>query len=760
MICKAMFVAALALLGGIRAHGAAGEPAAELAAGGRHLLVVRGGALLAAGSHDSGQLGHPGLPVTNLTALVAAPAPREALAWQAVAAGWRHSLAIAADGTLWACGRNLDGQLGDGTSENRTAWHPVGTEADWRRVAAGERHSLGVRADGSLWCWGWNGAGQLGAAAAEPVLVPRRVGDGTDWIDVAGGLTHSVALRGDGSLWSWGASRWGALGQGELLEAPAPVRMGRDSDWIRVAAGARHTLAVKRDGSLWAWGDNAAGQLGDGSSTGRPAPVRIGTAADWTAVAAGERHSAALNAAGEIWVWGANDFGQLGGAAAGAGSPVPVRAGAETVWSAMAAGNDFIAARARDGRVWVWGTMVEPRPDCRAATDAVALDEVSLQQMAALEQQAVAAIVEETSRLGDQPLAQVLAAGERHGAFIRPDGSLWAWGANDAGQLGDGTRQARPRPVRIGAPGLWAAVAAGDRHTTAIRRDGTLWSWGDNALGQTGQGGGMGSPKPMQVGTGQTWFAVACGAGHTLALQRNGYLWAWGWNRAGQVGSFGTENAPLPVPVCIGSDARSAVPDRAWDRVAAGREHSVALRRGGVWGWGLNETGQLGILIHGKTPNRYSPAPVGLPGTWRQVAPGGAHTLALQEDGALWGWGDNASGQLGTGTTEASPKPLQIGQARWKAVAAGGAHSVGIRQDGTLWAWGRNAEGQLGYLTMADEHEPLRIDASTDWVGIAAGRSHTMAVKADGSIWAWGRWSVSELESGGGAISFGGRIDE
>jgi alpha-tubulin suppressor-like RCC1 family protein len=514
---------------------------------------------------------------------------------------------------------------------------------------------------------------------------------------------------------------------------------------------------VKEDGSLWAWGDNAAGQLGDGTLAGRPIPGQIGGHLKWKSVSAGERHTVALAKDGSLWAWGANDFGQLG-----LDSPtntlIPVRVLPQTIWSAVAAGDNFTSAVAQDGRLWLWGSMIEPLPDHVVAQAPAPVSELSAQQMSALRTQADADIVEATSRLGGEPLRQPIAAGERHSAFIKPDGSLWAWGGNESGQLGDGTVQPRSRPVRIGDAADWTSVAAGDRHTLALKRDGTLWSWGADDFGQSGRGGG--SPAPMQVGTGRTWFAIACGAGHALALQRNGSLWAWGWNHAGQAGNFGTENVAVPSAVCIGSDARSASADRKWNSIAAGLAHSTAIRTDGFWTWGLNESGQLGILVHGKTPNRYSPSQVSPAGTWRAVAPGGAHTLGIQSDGSLWTWGDNRNGQLGTGSTEASPTPIRVGNAVWKAVAAGEAHSAGVQQDGTLWAWGRNAAGQLGFLTASDELSPLKVDAATDWVAVAAGRTHTIAIKADGSIWAWGRWTVNELESGGGAISFGGKIAE
>jgi alpha-tubulin suppressor-like RCC1 family protein len=295
-----------------------------------------------------------------------------------------------------------------------------------------------------------------------------------------------------------------------------------------------------------------------------------------------------------------------------------------------------------------------------------------------------------------------------HTVAVKTDGTLWAWGVNESGQLGVGTttvctgEPCSASPVLVGNG--FASVAAGLEHTVAVKTDGTLWAWGDNAAGQLGVGTtticsyqGC-STSPVQVGSG--FASVAAGDYYTVAVKTDGTLWGWGSNYLGQLGDGTT--TPRPSPVQVGSGFAS---------VAAGRQHTVAMKTDGtLWAWGDNAAGQLGVgtttICSYQGPCSTSPVQVG--SGFADYAAGGGHTVAVKTDGTLWAWGGNGYGQLGDGTTTPRPSPVQVGSG-FASVAAGSDHTVAVKTDGTLWAWGNNQHGELGDGTTTERHSPVRI---------------------------------------------------
>jgi alpha-tubulin suppressor-like RCC1 family protein len=311
---------------------AGGNPQMQrLAAGAYHSLAIKpDGSLWAWGSFSGVQFGLP--PVQVLTGVAA------------VAAGEGYTLALKPDGNLWAWGDNSYGQLGDGTTAQRST--PIQVQTEVAAVAAHYRHSLALKPDGSLWVWGWNSYGQLGDGTTTDRLMPVQVL--TEVAAVTSGSQHTLALKTDGSLWAWGWNNYGQLGDGTATDRLMPVQVL--TEVAAVAGGGDHTLALKTDGSLWAWGDNNYGQLGDGTATARLMPVQVLT--EVAAVAAGAAHSLALKIDGSLWAWGSNYFGELGdGTTTDRWMPVQVL----TEVAAMTAGNSHTLARKTDGSLWAWG---------------------------------------------------------------------------------------------------------------------------------------------------------------------------------------------------------------------------------------------------------------------------------------------------------------------------------------------------------------------------------------------------------------------
>ncbi len=317
---------------------------------------------------------------------------------------------------------------------------------------------------------------------------------------------------------------------------------------------------------------------------------------------------------------------------------------------------------------------------------------------------------------------KAVVAGDYHTVGIAEDGYLWSWGHNDKGQLGDGTTANKSTPVRVQQKTeaetfvdnttKWKAVVAGDYHTVGIAEDGTLWTWGENGSGQLGDGTAINKSIPVRIQQGgRTWKAVAAWEYYTVGIDIDGTLWSWGDNSDGQLGDGTKENKSIPVRVQKKTEEGTFVDNTTkWKTVSAGGEHTVGIDSDGtLWSWGRNNKGQLG---DGSKENKSIPVRVQKGGTtWKAVSAGYYHTVGLAEDGTLWTWGRNNKGQLGDGTKTDKSTPVQVqqGGTTWKAASAGRVHTVGIDSDGNLWVWGYNKGGELGDGTRIDKNTPVKI---------------------------------------------------
>ncbi|PXY87130.1 chromosome condensation regulator RCC1 [Bifidobacterium asteroides] len=405
-----------------------------------------------------------------------------------ISGGDYYSLAVGSDGNAYAWGDNSNGQLGNGTNTDQRTPAKVGKPADapadftYLQVSGGDSHSLAVGSDGNVYAWGWNSNGQLGDGTGSDRYAPVRVktpdrktypdlpADFT-YLQVSAGYWHSLALGSDGNVYAWGWNINGQLGDGTTTERHAPVRvktpdrktypdLPADFTYLQVSAGTYHSLALGSDGNAYAWGWNNYGQLGDGTSSYRNAPVRVKTPdrktypdlpADFTylQVSAGYDQSLAVGSDGNAYAWGWNNYGQLGdGTSSNRNAPVRVKTPdrstypdlpADFTYLQVSAGGLHSLAVGSDGNAWAWGYNGDGQLGNNTSSGTSGVNPVPVR---------VRDPANPTDKSQGLKATQV-SAGYQHSLAVGSDGNAWAWGLNQCGQLGDGTRDNKLTPVPV-----------------------------------------------------------------------------------------------------------------------------------------------------------------------------------------------------------------------------------------------------------------------------------------------------------------------
>lgn len=359
--------------------------------------------------------------------------------------------------------------------------------------------------ESTLWAWGCNSNGWLGDGTlcrrSSPVLV---LGGFTDWIQASSSAQNAgriIGLRSNGTLWAWGDNWDGQLGTGNTTYYSSPVLVaGGFTDWCQVSAGYMHSTALKSNGTIWAWGRNNTAQLGDNTTISKSSPIQVGSDTDWVKVNSGSYSNTAIKSNGTLWTWGLNNWGQLGiNSTADQSSPVEV-CGGFTDW-------------------------------CDISNGLV------------------------------------------HSVAIRSNGTLWAWGENIKGALGDNTIICKSSPVLVvGEIVDWCQVSAGRNNTAAVRANGTLWAWGCNVIGKLGDGTTINRSSPVEVAGGFTdWCKVSIGWWTSAGLRTNGSLWTWGYGSYGQLGNNNTAHFSSPIQV--------AGDNTTWSDVSVGGYATAAIRK-------------------------------------------------------------------------------------------------------------------------------------------------------------------------------------
>lgn len=612
-----------------------------------------------------------------------------------------------------------------------------------KAILASGNTSYALLSDGTVWRWGGNQG-----YSRDPRTTPVR------WGPLSGMLAVSppLALRADGTVWAW---------PNPVSTLTSPVRVnGLDGAVAIAGTFVGHSLALKRDGTVWSWGY--------GSFV--PAPMRLSGLTEVAAIAMGPRHALALKRDGTVWRWGDNLDGSLGDGLTGPAPDLdwpffatPVQVPGLGDVAAIVAGYGHNLALKSDGTVWAWGFNGHGQLG-DGATDTRTEEPIQVSGLANVVR---------------------IAAGEAHSVAVKSDGTVWTWGSNVGGQLGDGSTTDRLLPVPVSGPNGTVAVAAGRYHTLALSADGTVWAWGDDQFGQLGDGVELTSGYPVPLGPVQVGgltqvTKIAAGSGHSLAMKSDGTLWAWGDNTSGQLGDGQIRREDWPdaaIPVKVSGPAGLAA-------IEGGAGQSFGITSdGAVWIWGANAGTRDGKVVSTSTPVQVS----GLSGVL-SVSPapdtsGPYDDLAVCQDGSVWKWGVQyrwfvnplaPDPLLPIGpvlVTEISDVQMVAGKVAlkrdgtvWEWGASGAAptqvsglsdvvavaafwHRLALKRDGTVWGWGSNYSGELGDGTTTERATPVQVAGLSDVVAIDTRYGeqwsvspHSVALKQDGTVWEWPIW--------------------
>ena len=661
-------------------------------------------------------------------------------------------------------GSQIDGSFIGGTSEI---------------VAVGQHHACTILQNSSIYCWGLNDNGQLGdGTCTNPVSIgspcsghysaPRKVylpgGLGATSIDA--GQTHTCAVADDGSLYCWGRGIHGEIGIGPGASeygqlSPILVNISGGGLVTDVSLGVMTTCAILDDGSLYCWGYGPHGQIGDGNDLTRYTPTLVSLPAGRSAMAVdvGSNTVCAILDDGSMYCWGWNSHGQVGNACSPVNQcmptntpsnvsfPVPYNASFPVGWQviAISTGEYVSCAVINGGSLYCWGSNTNGQL-AEEIGSGYGGNATSIPKAVSLP----------TGRVA----IDVQVGGSGTVCAILDDGSLYCWGQNSEGTVGDGSTSDRTSPTRTMTPTSSSVSSASIGHTTAcaVMDDGSLYCWGSGQYGALGLGNNISHLTPQMVGNDPSSYQggngslvtdisvdvipmVTAGSEHTCALTYNGTVWCWGGNHMGQLGVGDTLTRTTPVEVALPNGSRSTLID-------AGGYHTCSIMQDNtVMCWGDIEGAVPSVLpYHVQMPPN---------STVNSISVGSHHACVIMDNATIWCWGPNWQGEIGDGTTNSSSAPSLVHLPQYESpisVSAGHLATCAAMDSGNAYCWGNGNLGQIGNALFADTSTPVQVTlpAGKEVLDISAGGNHACAILNDAEIYCWGDNYANRLGVGAG----------
>lgn len=637
----------------------------------------------------------------------------------------------------------------------------------------GEWFSIALKSDGTVWTSGDNEYGQLGVGDKSFKAGFVKVVGLKDVIAVSAADSHCVAVKKDGTVWAWGSNSDGQLGDGTYIDRIKPVKVKNLSNVKAIATGYKHTLALKKDGTVWAWGYNYYSSLGNDSNTNRNVPVKVNLLTNVKSIYAYYNDSIAVKNDGSAWIWGscASEWTVKNNR-----KPVKLMGMTNIDNVYMFLEENYFTKK--DGSLWYWNIdddSVQNKNKQEVKTYISKVGSISKVKTVSSMNKDLIVLKNDGSiwrfdegsdiptKINVLTNLKWFCAYNGSAFAIKTNGTLWAWGDNYCGELGDGTCKGILRPKSIMKSNSISSVYAKESSSFIIKDDGKIMGFGSIP---TLNNSNYYITKPTtllyfdntkSVATtffnltilkkdGAVWDStfnkdtvltdVECikgGFSHVMALTKDGLVYAWGINTYGELGSDETDRINTPIKVETLSNIKS---------IAASGNSSFALKDDGtVWGWGYNDF----ILNDRDIESIKEPTKIEGLTDITAIAGGYGVFAALKKDGTVYQLGSYLQNDkyIEIRTPEKLSELSDI-----ISITCGDGYFMALKKDGTVWNWGDNTTGQLGDGTVIGRDKPKMIKGLSDIVDMSAGRGHSMALSKDGTLWIWGEDMFGQLGTG------------
>ncbi|HPI18929.1 MAG TPA: T9SS type A sorting domain-containing protein [Candidatus Kapabacteria bacterium] len=741
----------------------------QISCGGNHSMGIRGNKYLFSwGNNDNGQTSTPyySIKVNPIRVRTDINDKRQ---WKFVACGGNNSIAIRDDGTLWICGDNSFGQLiNAGTKAYSGDFIQIGIDDNWKTVSCGSLHFLCLKSI---------------TYVMKPNLISltnNEKGTKLDvelkWQPVKGAVNYDLQVSKTenfsdlefdineiyDTLFNINNLEFGT----KYFWRVRAVNVDYKSIWSDIWC----FTTIEKSGQrvLWATGAEPSGLLGDTSKISKFYFKQITEEYNWQSIICTDEANVALKSDGTLWVWSYK-------------SNIPQKISEDVDWKKTSGTDKYCFLLKNDGTIWAsYSTKIKKIFN---ENDWIDIEGISYTCYALKNDYTLWKFYFEYYDTQEPVPFQIGQSNEwssisarTHCLALKKDGTLWAWGNNSYGQLGNGTTEDIEEPFQIGNDNNWASVHCGYYFSMALKKDGSLWAWGSNSYGQLGDGTRINSPKPIRIGADNDWKSISCRENHVLAIKQDSTLWGWGYNGDYQFGDGSQINKFVPTQLGTSNN---------WISASGGAYHSAALALPGnsntiellypedyttnekidltfIWKSVANAefyTVQIATdikfdsIIFNKSnliDTFYNILELNYNTKyfWRVLAEKNGQSFAQSKIGhfktifdypkrTLWLWGANNYGQMGDSTVTHFLKPTMLGeQGEWSYVESDYFHNAAIKSDGSLWGWGQSQNNPLSSVFNSIKKIPYRFlnEKSSDWISVNCGVESIIARNSDGCI--------------------------